>query len=768
MLGVSSSTGTRRATINGRGIVVQAGETLLQAALRQGVPFPFSCRVGGCATCKCRVTSGRVRELTDAAYLLSDEELAQGCVLACQSVPQTDVEIEVDLSAARAARSVAGRVVGQRRLTHDITALDVQLEQGLPYRAGQHASLSVGTMPGVSRTYSFAAPVRADSRVTFFVRKVPRGAFSSHVNDADLTDQPVQVEGPLGDFWLRPSPAPLLLVAGGSGLAPILAMLQEAAEANERASADASSAAAADAGAARSVTLLFGARTQRDLFALEEIAAIGARWRGAFRFVPVLSDASDDSTWHGERGLVADRIADYLEPGSDVYLCGPPVMVDSAETQLTRLGVPRERTFADRFLTAPPAATLASNAAALTPPSRIEATWFDYVKFLIFYGVGLCVAASMIAGGNAITIGLIAVVLFYVVGDAVLGVDVTTPRYRHARAMTVMLWGALPLLALIIFAAVWGVSPGDPLGFGEWVRGITGHDMLAAKAASGPIHVVSAVLLSGLMIGLIGTITAHELIHRTWDKASMLIGRWLLAFSFDTTFAIEHVYGHHRYVSTQADPATAPRGRNVYAHIVVSTIKGNVSAWEIERRRLKSKGRAMLSSHNAVLRGCAMSALLVAGAFAMGGWRAALFFVACALWGKALLEVVNYMEHYGLVRPASTPVQPRHSWNSNHRISSWSSFNLTRHSHHHAQGELPYQELKPIPDAPMMIQGYLTTILIALVPPLWHRLMTPKLLDWDQRWADGEERLLAAQANARSGIARLEAAARPPRVPAAA
>ncbi|WP_319001181.1 fatty acid desaturase [Burkholderia cepacia] len=103
-----------------------------------------------------------------------------------------------------------------------------------------------------------------------------------------------------------------------------------------------------------------------------------------------------------------------------------------------------------------------------------------------------------------------------------------------------------------------------------------------------------------------------------------------------------------------------------------------------------------------------------------------MYFLLCALWGKALLEIVNYMEHYGIVRDPGTPVQPRHSWNTNRRISSWSMFNLTRHSHHHAQGEVPYQDLKPFADAPMMIGGYLTTIVVAMIPPLSHRLMPPQ------------------------------------------
>lgn len=259
-------------------------------------------------------------------------------------------------------------------------------------------------------------------------------------------------------------------------------------------------------------------------------------------------------------------------------------------------------------------------------------------------------------------------------------------------------------------------------------------------------------ILTGLMIGVLGTVTAHELTHRTWDPVSLLIGRWLLAFSYDTGFSIEHVYGHHRYVSTEHDPATAPRGRNVYFHVVASTCKGNISAWKIEAERLKRKHLRLFSWHNAYLRGVLMSVVLVAMSWAVAGWTGVAGFSAVALFGKALLEIVNYMEHYGMVRLPDQPVQPRHSWNTNSRITSWAMFNLSRHSHHHAQGEVPYQDLMPLPQAPMMLGGYLTTIILALVPPVWHRLMTPKVIEWDRRFASAEERALSLRASQRSGL----------------
>lgn len=385
---------------------------------------------------------------------------------------------------------------------------------------------------------------------------------------------------------------------------------------------------------------------------------------------------------------------------------------------------------------------------------------FHYLKYFFFHVIGLLSVATLLAGGDYITFGFVTIILFYVIGDAIGGDDTSTPEYNNESVLTFQLWLALPLLALIVFTAVWAFSAGDALGFGAWVSQLTGYDVLAAKAQNGIGHGVAAVLLTGLMIGMIGTIPAHELTHRTWDKISMFVGRWLLAFSFDTIFSIEHVYGHHHYVATRQDPATAPRGRNVYHHVVASTIKGNVSAWNIEKARLQRINQAVVSWHNKFLRGHAMSLLLVAAAYGIGGWQGALFFAACAVWGKSLLEIVNYMEHYGLVRDPQEPVQPRHSWNTNKRVSSWSMFNLTRHSHHHAQGEVPYHKLRPYPEAPMMIGGYLTTILVTLVPPLWHKLMTPKVLHWDQHYANDTERKLATEASLNSGLTAFENAYR--------
>ena len=737
----SRATGTS-ATINAQPIRVLADETILTAALREGMDFPHSCRVGGCATCKCRLVEGQVRELTETSYLLTEEELAQRTILACQSVPIGPVRIEVEQTKVLAVQECSATVVAQELLTQDIQRVRMQLDAPLNYKPGQFAQITLATLPGMTRSYSFATEPDAHGVVDFFVRRVPGGVFTEHVHSTSLVGQKAHVQGPFGQFWLRESDAPILFVVGGSGLAPVMAMLR-AMQAQH---------------VARSVTLLFGARTQADLYLMQELRAMAASWAGTFTLIPVLSEAQGDASWQGAQGLVTERLSHVLEPGMHAYLCGPPGMIDAATAQLQQAGLPKAHIHADRFTTRHDAVALViadSNASKIIAPPKsvgeaVVALW-HYLKFFLFHVQGLAVAAALFAGGSWITLAFIGLNLFNTLGDMLLGDDTTTPRYRYPWVLTVQLWMALPVLLIICFAAVWSISAADVLGVGATLSHWSGVDVLAARAATHWGHHVSAFFLTGLMIGTVGTIPGHELTHRTWEPVSLWVGRWLLAFSFDVGFAIEHVYGHHRYVSTIDDPATAPRGRNVYAHIAISTVRGNASAWRIEAARLQRRGLPVWSWHNAFLRGLGMSVVLVAGAWAMGGLAAALFFSACALWGKALLEIVNYMEHYGIVRDPAQPVQPRHSWNTNRRISSWALFNLTRHSHHHAQGEVPYQDLQPYPNAPMMIGGYLTTISVALIPPLWHRWMTPKVMAWDRDYANAAERELAAQASVRAG-----------------
>lgn len=353
-----------------------------------------------------------------------------------------------------------------------------------------------------------------------------------------------------------------------------------------------------------------------------------------------------------------------------------------------------------------------------------------YLKFFMFHLYALIGIAAFIAGGFWIPLALVLSTLSIIWGDLRMGDDISEPEIKNKWSYNLQLWLALPLLSIFMLAGLFQ--------FGS-LNGILSESLANHSGETNLFIWASGVLYAGLLIGTLGTVTAHELVHRRWGSFSHGLGRWLLAYSFDSNFAIEHVFGHHINIATERDPASAPRGRTVYQHVVHSTIHGNISAWHIEKKRLKRQNRSLLSPHNRFVTGILMSILLMAFSFLLAGPAGLLFFILSGIVAKSLLEMVNYMEHYGLVRLPGKRVFPRHSWNSNNKISSWTLFNLTRHSHHHANASVPFQYLKPTPDAPMMPAGYLGTLGLTLVPSIWFKVMQPRLEQWDQTYASQEE-----------------------------
>jgi p-cymene monooxygenase electron transfer component len=329
---------------------VPAGKTILEAALAAGISFPHDCTVGTCGTCKSRLTAGRVNALSEFAYTLSQQELAANFILPCQSMPKdalVRIEVAVPREQSEKREQYEGRIVTSARLTHDILQIQVELDRPIRYVAGQYAN--VGTPNGGRlRSYSFAVPPQPEGskQVTFCVRRVPGGAFTEALFADRLAGVALQVDGPHGTFHLRGGSGPIVCVAGGSGLPPILSMLEEA----------------ANRAVARPGVLLFGARTAQDLYAIERIAAIKSRWAAPFVFLPVLSHEPADSAWTGARGLVTEFIPDAL-PGVDWatvqgYLCGPPGMIDVAIAALTDHGVGLGSIFYDKFTDASHAARM--------------------------------------------------------------------------------------------------------------------------------------------------------------------------------------------------------------------------------------------------------------------------------------------------------------------------------------------------------------------------------------------------------------------------
>lgn len=228
----SKSQGPRTATITGTTKVfeVPGKDSILNEALAAGIPFPHSCTVGTCGTCKSKLVHGRVREIVDSAIALTAQELRDGYILPCQSIARTSIELDVaGLADMPEHPLVHTRAVisSHRALTHDIAEITLKLEQDLEYTAGQYAELRMDGLTG-PRSYSFAtAPTDTDRRrAIFYVRHVPGGQFSDWLFETNRDGTHLELAGPFGDLWLRPAEQPLLCVAGGSGLAPIKALLR--------------------------------------------------------------------------------------------------------------------------------------------------------------------------------------------------------------------------------------------------------------------------------------------------------------------------------------------------------------------------------------------------------------------------------------------------------------------------------------------------------------------------------------------------------------
>lgn len=322
---------------------VQDGQTVLDGALAADIILPYSCRTGACSTCKGRVLEGQVDAGPNVGNILEADEMAQGFTLFCQARAQSDLVIEshqVRLATDIQVRKMPARVMALDRLADDVMRVVLQLPAADPFRfyAGQY--LDVLLKDGSRRSYSMANAPAADNQVELHIRHMPGGVFTDHVFGTGATQMKVReivrVEGPLGSFFLRAdTDAPIVLLASGTGFAPIRAILQQlAASASQR-----------------QVTLYWGGRRPADLY-LDDQAQAFAQALPGFRYVPVVSDAQPEDGWQGRTGFVHQAVMQDIADlsGYQVYACGAPVVVDSARRDFTQqCGLPPEQFFADAF-----------------------------------------------------------------------------------------------------------------------------------------------------------------------------------------------------------------------------------------------------------------------------------------------------------------------------------------------------------------------------------------------------------------------------------
>lgn len=272
---------------------------------------------------------------------------------------------------------------------------------------------------------------------------------------------------------------------------------------------------------------------------------------------------------------------------------------------------------------------------------------------------------------------------------------------------------------------------------------------------------ISLMVSIGLFGGTIINV-AHELIHRSSAVARFHANMALASVCY-LHWGLEHVHGHHRHVATPHDPATSRRGQTLYAFWWQSLVGGYRSAWQTEAGLLAKEGKKVWSFQNSMFGFALWPVLLcvaLVGTFSLlqaGGmlqadanlWLIPAFFVVQSLVAILLLESVNYIEHYGIVRAqlATKPgqpvryerVNPLHSWNASQIASNWVLFQLQRHSDHHTYAARPYQVLRHFDESPQLPHGYALMILIATLPPLWFRVMDPRLDTWKEQAVDADQ-----------------------------
>ena len=318
-----------------------SGASILETCAAHGILLPSACGGRGfCGRCAVAVVSGDLTPPTAAEEnKILGSDRAQGLRLACQARLKSDVAIRLDPEIL-AVRRHTGTLVAKTLVTPDIAHLRIAVEARPPFtfRAGQYIQFEAAVSPPPAkpalRAYSMATDPGDPRHIELMVRHVPNGVCSTWIHQKLQPGQPVAFRGPFGNFHLSGTSAPMVGIAGSSGMAPLRSIFHDMLR----------------RGIQRPALFFFGARTRQDLFLLDEWAGFEkqAPW---FRFIPVLSDEPANSPWTGERGLVTDAVGRQLPDltGREAYLCGSPGMIDAAMAILTARGLPADHVFYDKF-----------------------------------------------------------------------------------------------------------------------------------------------------------------------------------------------------------------------------------------------------------------------------------------------------------------------------------------------------------------------------------------------------------------------------------
>lgn len=325
---------------------VEEGETVLDAAFRQGISVMHGCKEGQCSSCKSLLVEGDIELLKYSTFALPDYEKDSGHILLCKTQAYSDLTIELlnyDEDLMRRSipvKSYAAVLRSIEHLTHDIRRLEIEIDAPLKFWAGQYVDI---TLPDgrITRSFSMANPPGEPQRLGFIIKKYPDGAFSGALDATLNPGDKLTLKGPYGTCFRREDrPGPMLLIGGGSGMSPLWSILQDHVASGEQ----------------RPIRFFYGARTEADLFYRDEFANLEANLPD-FKFIPALSHAPEGDGWTGARGFIHEVVAARLREEAlageiDAYSCGPPPMIDAVLPVLQMAGVEPDHIYFDKFTTA--------------------------------------------------------------------------------------------------------------------------------------------------------------------------------------------------------------------------------------------------------------------------------------------------------------------------------------------------------------------------------------------------------------------------------